>query len=708
MKIAIITPRARKTGGAEESLFELIKYLKSKNHEILLISREDSGSLLEESTKLGVKCFHFYFDLWVNLSWEKNVNNNIKFQNILTQAINIYNFLKGEKVDLIYTNTAVTNVGAMVSTFLNVPHIWHIRESIIDNPTYTPIVPQNDIANYINSSSSRVIYISNYLKDIYTKEIVNENSTVITNRIVVENQNLKPIKEKRKVDVVIPFYKDDSILECLESVLKHKSPHLDKVYVIFDKGPDLELRERVETWIKKHNDLFVYLENEENLGFVKNCNRGMKLSSANDVILLNSDTVVTSNWIDKLRTNVYQDDNICMSTSLSNSASYYSVPDQFNKEFENNPEIVNKALELFSPYKYIETHATHGYCTYIKRSLLNDIGYFDEDNFGKGYGEEVDLSMRALNKGYRIIVSTNMYIHHWEGRSFDVIGEEKKKIIKERTKVLIQRYPNLHVLEKQFHERNQLVDIKKIVNYFKTKDDEVFNSNRLVVLGSIEENKGQIDAIELINTLNKTKDSDKYHLLLIGEYDVNSDYYTKILELIKKYKLEEYIHFLGFIDNPFEIIKSSKAMINASRSEGFGRSAFEAMLLKVPLISTTVGGLSDFVDETTAYTFNASDLNSLKKAFDELLNDNDKKRVDKAFKFSSNLQLSSNYGEDIEKYLLELGNKGNSMKGIGLFFTKRFLNDLFNPYSKNFLKAKLKAKLMQYPVLYKAVKLVKR
>ena len=44
----------------------------------------------------------------------------------------------------------------------------------------------------------------------------------------------------------------------------------------------------------------IVLENETNLGFVKTVNKGMQYSE-NDVILLNSDTEVTKNWIEKIR-----------------------------------------------------------------------------------------------------------------------------------------------------------------------------------------------------------------------------------------------------------------------------------------------------------------------------------------------------------------------------------------------------------------------
>ena len=38
----------------------------------------------------------------------------------------------------------------------------------------------------------------------------------------------------------------------------------------------------------------------------------------------------------------------------------------------------------------------HGFCMYIKREAIDDLGLFDEETFGKGYGEENDFSYRCL------------------------------------------------------------------------------------------------------------------------------------------------------------------------------------------------------------------------------------------------------------------------------------------------------------------------
>ncbi len=688
--VCFITPRAKKNGGAEESLITIIKFLKKKDIDIKLIMFEENGTLLDELKKLEVEFEYIPAELWIDLPWQ--TYDKDKFKRIFEQSIEVANQLREWKVDLVYTNTSVTNIGALAATVLNIPHIWHIRESIKDHPSYKIPILFESLSAYINSSSNAVIYISKYLKDQYTQNYKNPNSSVIYNRVEVDVQDLKPVDKGIKTDVIIPFYKDESILQCLDSVKKHKSESLNKVYVIDDRGPDLELAEKVKEFVKANSSLFEYLQNDENKGFVYTCNRGMKLNN-NDVVLLNSDTIVTQNWLEKIKTNIYQSEEFATSTALSNAASYYSIPDQFNKEYDNDPELMNKIVEEFSPYKYIQTHASHGFCMYIKRSTIEKVGYFDEESFGKGYGEEVDFSMRALNNGMKNIVSTNTYIHHWEGRSFgneERAGKTKKEIIKEKSKIILERYPNIHKLEEEFHKRNQLADIKNIVKYFKNHP-EVVDAEKVVMIGSVEENKGQLDGIKLLDQLHKEGGSQ--HLIIVGPYD-ESPYFKSLQEYIKNAKLERFVHFIGFINMPWEILRSAQCVINASRSEGFGRSALEVMLLKTPLISTRVGGLAEFVLDTTAFIYEAENIDQLYQGYKKAIQPKTRNKiVEAAYIRAFNLQSNSNYEGKIFRIIDGLREQINQNAGFSSFFSPWLYTNAFDRSILRYMEKKIKGRI---------------
>src|SRR5699024_10554590 len=132
------------------------------------------------------------------------------------------------------------------------------------------------------------------------------------------------------------------------------------------------------------------LENEENIGFSATVNRGIALSDENDVILLNSDVLVTPEWVEKLIKCAYSDAGIATVTPLSNNASICSVP----VSNQNNPLPDNMTLEEYaveiertSLKSYPSIPMAVGFCMYIKRSVIKEVGLFDSAAFGLGYGE---------------------------------------------------------------------------------------------------------------------------------------------------------------------------------------------------------------------------------------------------------------------------------------------------------------------------------
>lgn len=243
----------------------------------------------------------------------------------------------------------------------------------------------------------------------------------------------------KKCDIIIPIYNAyDCVEACIKSVLKNTNLTENGLILINDKSTD----ERISKLLTKYKNKsgITVLENEKNLGFVGTVNRGMKLSK-NDVLLLNSDTEVTDNWLDKMKKCAYSKDMIATVTPLSNNATLASVPKGF--EPNNLPqnltlEEMGKLVEECSYHDYPEIPTGHGFCLYIKREVLNKVGYFDEEGFGKGYGEENDFCYRCLNFGYRHILCDDTYILHKESQSFQ---EDKKQLIEEGSRVINERYP---------------------------------------------------------------------------------------------------------------------------------------------------------------------------------------------------------------------------------------------------------------------------
>lgn len=244
----------------------------------------------------------------------------------------------------------------------------------------------------------------------------------------------------KKCDIIIPIYNAyDCLSPCIDSVINNTDMNNNRIILINDKSTD----KRVLPLLKKYanNKNIILIENKRNLGFVGTVNVGMKHSKTNDVLLLNSDTEVTSNWLSKIQECAYSAKNIATVTPLSNNATLASVPNSFypNDIPEGYTlESFAKLVEESSLKSYPEVPTGHGFCLFIKRSALNTVGYFDEKAFGKGYGEENDFCFRCLDVGLVNVICDDTYIFHKESQSFT---ESKIELMKNGGKKLEEKYP---------------------------------------------------------------------------------------------------------------------------------------------------------------------------------------------------------------------------------------------------------------------------
>jgi GT2 family glycosyltransferase len=55
--------------------------------------------------------------------------------------------------------------------------------------------------------------------------------------------------------------------------------------------------------------------------------------------------------------------------------------------------------------RFAEVSLVNGFCMAIRRSLLNDVGYFNGQDFPVGYGEETDFCIRTCKLGYLLCSS---------------------------------------------------------------------------------------------------------------------------------------------------------------------------------------------------------------------------------------------------------------------------------------------------------------
>jgi GT2 family glycosyltransferase len=255
-----------------------------------------------------------------------------------------------------------------------------------------------------------------------------------------------PVPERREpvhVDVIVPVFAGMAeTLQCLYNVLRFRQEAAFELVVINDASPDMQLVYSLRRLAAR--GYFTYLTNDVNLGFVKSANRGIRLHTDRDVVLLNSDTEPYNNWLDRLRTAAYREPNVATVTPLSNSATICSYPvfkqdnpfplEVSGEELDRYAGDVNRGQSISSP-------TAVGFCMYLRRPALAEVGLLDEIGFQLGYGEENDFSQRALTAGWKNVIATDVYVWHWSSTSFR--GDRGKHMLR-AMQVLKNRYPSYH------------------------------------------------------------------------------------------------------------------------------------------------------------------------------------------------------------------------------------------------------------------------
>ena len=223
------------------------------------------------------------------------------------------------------------------------------------------------------------------------------------------------------VDVIVPVYRGlaDTQL-CINSALASTCQTPWRLIVINDASPEPE----VTAWLRERaqqDTRITLLENAENLGFVGTVNRGMALSESNDVLLLNSDTEVANDWLDRIRNAAYSDQKVASVTPFSNNATICSYP-RFCKDNAlpagYNTAQLDALCAQTNAGAVVDVPTGVGFCMYIRRDCLASVGLFDTENFGKGYGEENDFCQRAAASGWRNLHLLDTFVLHTGGVSF--------------------------------------------------------------------------------------------------------------------------------------------------------------------------------------------------------------------------------------------------------------------------------------------------
>jgi GT2 family glycosyltransferase len=245
----------------------------------------------------------------------------------------------------------------------------------------------------------------------------------------------------RKVNIIIPVFNDLKCLKQCIDALRNIDYFQRRYHVVLINDCSSSVKIQPYLHALKKTSQFTVIHNTYNIGFIASVNIGMQQHPWRDVILLNSDTVVVNNSLERLQQLAYSDKKVATVTPLSNYAEKFSYPHVFKSN--DLPPIatikkIDRVAAKVNKGHAIETPTGNGFCFFIKRACLNEIGYFNQTDLLRGYSEESEFCLRATEKGWTHLCATHVYVGHEGGQSFK---HERARLVALNNSHIEKKYP---------------------------------------------------------------------------------------------------------------------------------------------------------------------------------------------------------------------------------------------------------------------------
>lgn len=309
-----------------------------------------------------------------------------------------------------------------------------------------------------------------------------------------------------KCDVIIPVYNAPEWVKlCIYALMQNTSKEiLNKVYLLDDNSNNYT-KNCLNNLKEKYGNIIQIETNKENLGFVKNVNKGLKLSmkdgNSDCVLLLNTDCLVSNNTIQKLMDHINKDNEIGLICPVSSNAANLTLEIFDGFGYTQMDKLLE---EKFSGLSF-DACTVVGNCLMITKKCIEKIGYLDEI-YGMGYGEETDYHFKTLKNGFKAKVAIDTYVFHKAEVSFGTSKAKQERLEKNR-KIFFDRWGDEYNKCYKIYQKNDPI---KYIKDNLTKEDKTIKVDTLFYLPDIHQNAGGCHVI-----------SDMVNYMVINGYNAN-------------------------------------------------------------------------------------------------------------------------------------------------------------------------------------------
>lgn len=350
------------------------------------------------------------------------------------------------KVPELYNDTVAIYDANLALNKGNYPEMWEaIRRGLEHNSkNYELYVMLGEYYLNINPNQAylcfenALFYCDNETDYAYIQGLI--NSLKEENNITVNNVSF----------IILSYNTLEYTQTCIDSIRQNTMESCREIIIVDNASTDGSVE-----WLRQQTDI-ILRENKENSGFPKGCNEGIALASeANDIFLLNNDTLLPPNALFWLRMGLYESDEVGTTGSVTNYAANLQAL-VFREPCLENYLGFAAINNIPKQYPYEEKLYLIGFALLIKRATFEKVGLLDE-RFSPGNYEDNDYGLRVLQAGYKNVLCKNSFIIHFGSKSFGKVSTTHMELLNRNAQKFKEKWnlnPNYYFLP-----RPELVDL---------------------------------------------------------------------------------------------------------------------------------------------------------------------------------------------------------------------------------------------------------
>jgi len=229
------------------------------------------------------------------------------------------------------------------------------------------------------------------------------------------------------VSIVIVNYNVKAFLEqCLMAIRRAQHDLRVEIFVVDNASVDGS-----QAMLKKKFPYVQLIENNKNLGFSKANNQALKIAKGHYILIINPDTLIQEDTLVTLKRLLDErPETAAVGCKLLNPDGSFQITSRrslptpwvaftkiigLSSIFPKSKIFGRYNLTYLDPNVETEVDVLSGSFMFIRRAVLQDVGYFDEDYFM--YGEDIDLCHRIKQKGWKILYTPATQAIHYKGES---------------------------------------------------------------------------------------------------------------------------------------------------------------------------------------------------------------------------------------------------------------------------------------------------